>query len=136
MFVENLISSTGPTADLTRIEYRSEVERTLGQIVCTADYVGQMSDPGYPDKLKVLFLEFEESYRYQGIPFEEWPFKSYEALLRGTPGFWDKFVLHKLDVECAGLWRHFENPVTGENPYQASIDRNFETIRERIAALD
>ena len=39
----------------------------MGQAVCTADYVGQMSDPKYPDKLEVLFREFEESFRYQEI---------------------------------------------------------------------
>jgi hypothetical protein len=136
VFVENLISSTGPTADLTRIEYRSEVERTLGQIVCTADYVGQMSDPGYPDKLKVLFLEFEESYRYQGIPRGKWPFDSYESLLRSTPAFWSKFVQYKMNVECGGVWEFLKDPVTGENRYMDAIERNMSEIDKRIEQLD
>jgi hypothetical protein len=135
-FVENLIGSTGPSADLTKIEYRSEIERVLGQAVCTADYIGQMSDPNYPDRLEILFNEFAESYRYRGIPPDEWPFASYEALLRSTPDFWGKFVQRKLDVECGGVWEHLEHPVTGENPYMDSVERNLAAIRERIAGLD
>ncbi|MCU0988711.1 MAG: HD domain-containing protein [Xanthomonadales bacterium] len=134
--VENLISATGPTADVTKIDFGSEVERVLGQAVCTADYVGQMSDPGYPDKLRPLFGEFAESYRYQLIPESQWPFPSYEAMLRSTPGFWGTFVQHKLNVECAGICRHLEHPLTGENRYIESIERNMATIARRIDALD
>jgi hypothetical protein len=134
-FVENLITSTGPRVDVTRIGFRSETERVLGQAVCTADYIGQMSDPRYPDRLAPLFDEFEESYRYQQIPPNEWPFEDYEALLRGTPAFWDTFVKHKLNEECAGMWRHLQHSVIGDITYIASVERNLATIRERIAAL-
>jgi hypothetical protein len=132
-FVENLISSTGPSADVLHIKFRSEIERILGQAVCTADYVGQMSDPHYPEKLPVLFGEFKESYQYQGIPESEWMFASYEALLQSTPGFWGTFVQHKLDVECAGLSKYLQHPVTGENPYMESIARNLARIEKLIA---
>ena len=135
-FVESLIASTGPRVDLTQIEYRSETERLLGQAVCTADYIGQMSDPNYPDRLEILFDEFAESYRHQQIPHAEWPFRSYEALLRSTPDFWNTFVKRKLDVECSGLWKHFDHPAAGPNPYIASVERNLATIRERIARLN
>ena len=135
-FVEHLISCTGPRADIAHIEFHSEIERILGQAVCTADYIGQMSDPQYPFRLNTLFKEFVESYQYQQIPQEEWPFTSYEALLRSTPAFWDTFVQHKLDVECAGLWTHLEHPVTGKNPYLESIEQNLATIRGQIAALE
>ena len=105
----------------------------MGQAVCTADYGGQMSDPGYPDKLKVLFREFEESYRTQEIPENQWPFASYEGLLRGTPDFWSKFVQYKMNVECGGIWKYLEHPVTGINPYLEAIERNLATIEGRIA---
>ena len=134
-FVENLISSTGPRVNIARIEFRSEIERVLGQTVCTADYIGQMSDPRYPDRLEPLFNEFVESYHYQQLSPDKWPFESYEALLRATPTFWATFVQSKLNDECAGIWKHLEDPVTGDNPYMASVERNMATIRERIAAL-
>lgn len=134
--IENLISATGPSADVTQIGFRSEIERVLGQTVCTADYIGQMSDPHYPDKLEILFNEFRESYQYQQLPPSEWPFASYEALLRGTPGFWGTFVQHKLTVQCANIWQHLKHPFTGENPYMESIERNLATIDQRIADLE
>ena len=136
IFVQHLISATGPRADLTKIPFRSDVERAMGQAVCTADYVGQMSDPDYPDKLEVLYREFEESFEYQGLPRSEWPFDSYEALLRGTPSFWDSFVHYKMNVECAGAWYHLEHPASGENPYLDAIERNLSIIDRRIERLD
>lgn len=134
--VENLISATGPGADIQGIPFQSETARLLGWAVCTADYIGQMSDPGYPDKLKVLFREFEESYRYQRTPASEWPFSSYEDMLRGTPNFWNTFVQHKLNVECAGVSSHLQHPRSGRNPYMDSIARNLAVIERRIARLD
>jgi hypothetical protein len=135
-FVENLIGSTGPRVNLADIDYRSEVERILGHAVCTADYIGQMSDPRYADKLEVLFNEFAESYRYQELPPEQWPFGDFEALLRSTPNFWGKFVQHKLNSECSGLWNYLEHPLSGANPYLEAIERNLATIRRRIDRLD
>jgi hypothetical protein len=131
-FVENLISATGPSTDVTKVEFRSDIERLLGQAVCTADYVGQMSDPNYPDKLPVLFEEFKESYRCQQLPKSEWPFASYEELLKSTPNFWSIFVQKKLAVECDGLSRYLKHPVSGRNPYLESIERNLVTINQRI----
>ena len=134
-FVENLISCTGPGADFSQIDFASEIERVLGQVVCTADYIGQMSDPYYPDRLEVLFNEFEECYRYQQIPQSEWPFANYENLLRSTPDFWSFFVKPRLEKDCAGVYEYLEHPMTGENPYMHAVKRNLATIRGQIAKL-
>jgi hypothetical protein len=136
LFVQNLISATGPRADVTKIEFRSEVERALGQAVCTADYVGQMSDPDYPEKLAVLYTEFEESFRYQGMPKSEWPFTSHQSLLRGTEDFWKKFVRHKMTVECGGIWMYLTQPISGTNQYIEAIEHNVSIIAQRIAEQD
>jgi hypothetical protein len=133
--VANMISATGPRADVTRIDFQSETERALGQAVCTADYIGQMSDPGYPDKLEVLFAEFEESYRYQGLPQSEWPIPSYQAMLGGTPDFWSGFVQRKLNVECAGIYSYLRHPRTQQNPYLESIEGNIAVIEQKIARV-
>jgi hypothetical protein len=118
-----------------QIEFQSEIERILGQAVCTADYIGQMSDPHYPDKLEVLFGEFRESYQFQGIPESEWPFADYQTLICRTPAFWNTFVQHKLTVECEGVSTYLEHPVTGENPYMQSIELNLEKINRKISKL-
>ncbi|MDT8320949.1 MAG: hypothetical protein RQ826_10535, partial [Xanthomonadales bacterium] len=36
-FVQTLIKATGPLADLGKIDFHSDVERLLAQVVCTAD---------------------------------------------------------------------------------------------------
>ena len=133
--IENLIKATGPTANLSRIEFDSEIEHELGKMVCTADYIGQMSDPNYPDKLEALFNEFKESYQYQGIPENEWPFASYEQLLKSTPDFWGIFMQKKLSVECSDLCRYLKHPISGENPYLESIEKNLVEIQKRITRL-
>jgi hypothetical protein len=40
-----------------------------------------------------------------------------------------------LNVECAGISRYLEHPITGENPYRASIERNLARIENQIAKL-
>ncbi len=133
--IENLINATGPTANLSCIEFGSEIEHELGKMVCTADYIGQMSDPNYPDKLEALFHEFKESYQYQGLLKDEWPIASYEQLLRNTPDFWGILMQKKLSVECSDLRRYLKHPISGENPYQESIERNLAEIQKRITRL-
>jgi len=44
-------------------------------------------------------------------------------------------VQHKLTVECADLSKYLEHPLTGENLYQESIERNLAIIEQRIAKL-
>ena len=134
--VENLISCTGPLSDVTKIPFQNEAERFMGQAVCTADFIGQMSDPGYPAKLSVLFVEFEESYTYQGIPRDKWPFDTYEKLLRGTPGFWKTFVRHKMEAECDGVWRFLRDPVTGQDVYMDAVEENMRIIGEMIQEFE
>lgn len=134
--VQTLITCTGPRSDLTKIPFKDDTERLLGQCVCTADYIGQMSDPEYVEKLSVLFKEFEENFRYQDLPQSEWPFKTYEELLKGTPAFWDKFVTRKMTHECGGVWKYFVSPETREDAYLSAVRENIERVRHRIARLD
>lgn len=133
--IDDLIGATEARLDVRLFEGRSDAERVLARAVCASDYVGQISDPGYPEKLESLFVEFEENYRHRQLPENEWPFPSYEAMLRGTPGFLNGFVRHKLDVECEGIAGHLRHPLTGENVYAESIARNLAIIQERIAGL-
>ncbi len=135
--VQHLISCTGPRSVIDAIPFTSKVERIMGEAVCTADYLGQMSDPNYVDKLPVLFKEFEESDDYREVPKEDRLFKTFEDLLRGTPFFWEKIVLSKLNMDCHGLYRFLAEPYPdGENPYVDKIKENLGVVRQRIAKLN
>ncbi len=134
--VENLIRCTGPRSNLNSIPFGSAIERVLGQAVCTADFIGQMSDPKYCEKLPTLYREFVESYDYQELPPAERQFKSYNELLRKTPDFWEYFVKDKMTAECGSVWDYLADPESGENPYLDAVERNMARIREQVALLD
>lgn len=127
--VEHLISCTGPRANLASIPFDSDIEKILGQAVCTADFIGQISDPGYVEKLPALFKEFTESFDFQGIPPEEWPYSSSQDMLTKTPVFYEKFVVPHMEDDCGNVWQYFADPETGENPYLDSVNANIERIR-------
>lgn len=97
----------------------------LGQIVGSADLVGQMADRIYLEKLLFLYLEFKEADlgNYQNM----------HDLLKKTRGFYE-LVRKLFDNEFGGIYHrlnnHFKNWV--------GIDRNFylESIERNILYLD
>lgn len=128
--VQHLISCTGPRSIIDSIPFNSKLERILGEAVCTADYIGQMSDRNYVKKLSALYLEFEESDDFRDVPKEQRLFKSSDELLRGTPFFWEKTVIKKLESDCHDLYKFLAVPYPeGENPYVAKIEENVELVR-------
>ena len=131
--VQHLISCTGPRSLIDSIPFTSKLERILGEAVCTADYIGQMSDRNYVNKLSALYLEFEESDDYRDVPQEQRLFKSSDELLRGTPFFWEKIVIKKLESDCHDLYKFLSVPYPdGENPYIAKIEENVDLVRSMI----
>lgn len=133
--VQHLISCTGPRSLIDAIPFTNELEQIMGEAVCTADYLGQMSDPKYIKKLPVLYEEFEESDDYRGIPKEDRIFKSAEELLRGTPFFWKNIVIPKLDKDCHSLYKYLAEPYpAGSNPYVDKIEENVDIVQEMISA--
>lgn len=132
--IQHVISCTGPRAIIDAIPFRNRSEKVLGQMLCTADYLGQMSDPAYPEKLPVLFEEFEESDNYRGIPKDRRFFQSLRDLLQKTPDFWTYSVKPKLDYDCGGLYRYLAAPYPdGSNPYLQEVDTNLSRIRATLA---
>ena len=133
--VRHLIGCTGPRSVIDTLPFRSPLERMMGEAVCTADYIGQMSDPHYVEKLPVLFEEFEESDDYRGVPKEQRLFRDCDALIRGTPEFWQNVILDKLEADCHRLYRFLAEPYPdGPNPYLESIERNIARVKLKIKA--
>ena len=131
--VQHLISCTGPRASISSIPFYTDEEKLLGQMVCSADYIGQMSDPAYLEKLPVLFREFEESDNFRGIPPEDRLFKSVDELLRGTPFFWNRIVVPKLEHDCGGLIHYLSEPYPdGINPYVLEIEHHIDDLKESL----
>lgn len=136
--IENVLSAincTGPNCEISRLRFRDPVSRMVGCALATADYVGQLADPLYPDKLRELFAEFNESDDFANVPVAQRIFKSEEDLVRRTPDFWRHFVKPKLENDFQAVYRYLERPLkSGRNDYMEAIEVNFAKIAKRIAA--
>ena len=134
--VKNMIRCTGMGANVNAIPFRSEAERVCGYALGTADLLGQMAAVDYIDKLPILYDEFVEAGRFGGNPGAI-GFTSADDLMRKTPGFWEKYVLPKVQNDFLGLYRHLANgPGSGsggENAYLARIQSNMERLRRMLA---
>jgi hypothetical protein len=126
------INCTGPNSDINWLRFRDPVGRLVGCALATSDYLGQLSDPDYADKLGHLYAEFRESDDFVHLAPEKRVFKSAEDLIRRTPGFWINFVRPKLDRDFQGVYRFLERPIgSGQNAYLDAVDGNFAEISRR-----
>jgi len=128
------IRCTGPSSDIARLQFNSVSERLVGCALATADYLGQMAAPDYPDELEILFNEFREADEFANVPAGQREFKSAEDLIKRTPAFWRIVVFPKLETEYQGLHRFLAHPYPdGPNPYMDSVRNNIAIINARLA---
>jgi len=121
--VNNTISCTGLEVDLPTIPFTSDEERVIGYVVGTADFLGQMSDPDYPQKLLKLFNEFREG----GVP----GYSSLEDLAERTPLYFERFVMKRLTSDFNSVYRFLANHFGGNGLYIDGIRRNIKKIKGR-----
>ena len=133
--VQNMIHCTGVDADLTVIPFQSEMEKVTGFALGTADLLGQMAAEDYVDKLPILYSEFAEAMRYsKGETHFIGAFSSASDLMRKTPGFWEKFVLVKLDKDFGGVHRFLNDSSSGRNEYLERVEANMERLKTKLMA--
>jgi hypothetical protein len=129
------INCTGPNSDITRLRFKDTVSKVVGCALATADYLGQLSDPHYTEKLGHLFDEFHESDEYANIPLARRAFKSEAELISRTPGFWLRFVKPKLERDFQSTFKLLERPLgSGSNAYLDAVAANFAIIDRRLSA--
>jgi hypothetical protein len=134
--VLSAINCTGPNSEIGRLNFRNPVSRVVGCALATADYLAQLADPLYPEKLGELYAEFCESDDYANVPPEKRAFKSEDDLVCRTPGFWVHFVKPKLENDFQSVYRFLEKPLgSGRNAYLKAIEDNFATIDRRISEI-
>ena len=135
--VQNMIRCTGVNVDLASIPFSGELERIVGYALGTADLLGQMAAADYVEKLPVLYLEFEESSRFNGNRAgRATMFSSAEDLMRNTAQFWDRYVLPKINEDFEGLFRCLNDPwPDGPNYYLQCVEANIATLRQRFPAV-
>lgn len=133
--IQNMISCTGVGVDLDSIPFHNPLERIVGYSLGTADLVGQMAAKDYIDKLPILYTEFEESLKYsKDKSTSAVIFDSAEDLMQKTPGFWEHYVLPKINNDFFGLYKLLaEPPVDGHNPYIEKIEANMNQLKKILA---
>jgi hypothetical protein len=131
--VQRMIQCTGVKVPLKALAFSSDEERLLGYTLGTADLLGQMAAPDYVAKLPILYDEFAESARYEGLDASSsLPFSSSLDLLRKTDAFWQHFVLPKINHDFGGVYRFLNHPYPdGPNPYLDRIQANLKELRRR-----
>lgn len=134
--VQNMILCTGLSAPLNAIPFQSELEKTVGLGVATADLLGQMAADDYVDKLPGLYSEFAEAARHEKEKLNVVSmFSSVEDLKQKTPDFWEKYVQLRLDRDFGGLYRFCNDPYpSGPNYYMQRIEANMERLRREVSA--
>lgn len=134
--IQHMIRCTGVNVELASIPFTSELERTVGYALGTADLLGQMAADDYVEKLPVLYSEFAEAARFSGpAATKSVLFNSAEELMRNTPAFWEKYVRPKVENDFGGLHRYLADPFPdGPNFYLDAIAANLARLRELTAA--
>jgi hypothetical protein len=134
--VQDMIRCTGVNVNLAAIPFTNELEKTVGFALGTADLLGQMAARDYVEKLPVLFLEFAEAARFStGESTRAISFRSAEELMRNTPGFWQNYVLPKIQNDFGGLYRFLNDPYPdGPNFYLDAIGANVARLRKLMEA--
>lgn len=128
--LEPMMLSTNPALVFSEIGFPDARTRLLGQIVGTADLVGQMADRTYLEKLLFLYLEFKEAHfgNYENI----------HDMLRQTKGFYELTREKKLDETFEGIYTrlafHFRDYIGIENNfYLESIEKNIAYLSKVIS---
>jgi hypothetical protein len=126
----NFLKCTGLDVKIAEIKFQSREHEILGQILGTADLIGQMANENYVEKLPLLYDEFKEG----GVP----GYTNKLDLLKKTPAFWE-MVKQRLVNELGHVDRYLRDYLRAlwginQDLYRQAIDRNIERLQVFLAA--
>jgi hypothetical protein len=126
----DFLRCTGLDVKINEIKFQSREHEILGQILGTADLIGQMANENYLEKLPFLYDEFKEG----GVP----GYKNRFDLLEKTPAFWE-MVKKRLVNELGHVDRYLRDYLRvlwgiNQDLYRQAIDRNIERLQVFLAA--
>jgi hypothetical protein len=126
----DFLRCTGLDVKINEIKFQSREHEILGQILGTADLIGQMANENYLEKLPFLYDEFKEG----GVP----GYNNRFDLLEKTPAFWE-MVKKRLVNELGHVDRYLRDYLRvlwgiNQDLYRQAIDRNIERLQAFLAA--
>jgi hypothetical protein len=112
----------------------SALNRTLANMVASADMISQLADCCYLEKCwSFLFLEFS-AFGLAGTPDSAYPDR--ETLMIGTYQFYSELVVPRLEQDLCGVYRLMDAYYSGDDPYQKSIQRNLSYLDAVLSLQD
>ena len=127
--VKNMLICTGLRIDYETFPFHSGEERIIGYALGTADLIAQMASDSYPEKLPLLYREFEEAYRYEGIEKLKKAgallYESADDLIKKTPYFYEVIVRERLK-KMGSMYEYLTNH--SRNHYIEAIEGNIKRI--------
>ncbi len=112
------MTCTGLKIDYDAFPFCSKEECIIGYALGTADLIAQMAVNDYPERLPLLYSEFEEAYRYEEIEKLKKAgallFESTDDLIEKTPYFYEKIVKERLKkwAQCIHIWLTIQKTLT------------------------
>jgi hypothetical protein len=89
-----------------------------------------MAASNYPEKLPLLYREFEEAYRYEGIEKLKREgallFQSADDLMKKTPYFYENIVKDRLK-RMGSMYTYLSD--NSENHYIVAIEENIKKLK-------
>lgn len=105
----NALLCTGLNAEVGSIRFESDENRLIGEMLGTADLLGQMADRTYLEKLPFLFLEFKEAcildytdemdFLKKTFPFYRATIKRFENELGGVNRYMRDHFKFRWDID-------------------------------------
>ena len=125
IFCRNIVRCTGLDGGLESVQFSNPENELLGQMLGTADLLGQMADRVYLEKLIHLYQEFREG----GVG----GYKSELDLLERTPDFYQR-TFRRFDDELGGVRRHMRRHFKwrwnlDEDLYKITIDKHIAYLK-------
>jgi hypothetical protein len=124
-----MLICTGLRIDYETFPFHSREERIVGYALGTADLIAQMAPDSYPEKLPLLYREFEEAYHHEGIEKLKKAgallYKSANDLIKKTPYFYEMIVKERLK-KMGSMYEYLTNH--SRNHYIEAIEKNIKKI--------
>lgn len=131
--LRRIIGSTGPKAIIQAIPFAEQAEKIVAQMLATADFLAQIGDPQYLERLPALYTEFREAEQHQSLAGNKQRYPDFHSLIEQTPSFWKEFVIPRLNNACEGIYCYLNNPFPdGVNPYMQQAKQNIEKIEKEF----
>lgn len=128
-----LVHYTGFEVPVDKIRLPDPIFKVIGNLLGTADILGQMADRCYLEKChERLFPEFVAggiAVRTNGAGEKQVVFESGADLVLKTPGFY-QHAEHRLDNVLGAVHRYAEKHFEGNNLYVEAVEKNVNYARK------